>query len=216
MKLAFCSEDQTDTQVLHALAQRCVMRPIELVQNDLVLPRQGGWQNALKIAPTLARAIFNSDAHGAVFVVDADGSPTHESHGNTPNRECRQCELLRVTDVVEVQRWPRPALPPLQFIFAVPVQILETWLLLASGRFPHQRQPGSFGASATERRQLKHRLYGSDRPDRSLMLRTALPIAQSVDVSVLRSLSASFGHFSTAINDAASVVAGWIAPPDQA
>lgn len=216
MKLAFCSEDRTDTQVLHALAQRCVSRPIELAQNDIVLPRQGGWQKAVQLAPVVARAVFNSDAHGAVFVVDADGSPTHESHDGVANSECRHCELLRVADVANVQRWPRPGLPPLQFVFAVPVQILETWLLLSANRFPHQRQPSTYGSSTTERRDLKRALYGSDRPNRTLMLETALPIAQAADVAALRSLSPSFKHFSAAIDEADSAVARWTPPPDQA
>jgi hypothetical protein len=211
MKLAFCTEDATDHAVLFELAQRCVAQPIEVVAEDLVMPRQGGWTKALQLAPVLARAVFNSDAHGAVFVVDCDGSPQHEAaHDAVPT--CRHFVLVAAAKVDDVLRWPRPGLPPLQFIFAVPVQVLETWLLLANGTFPTQKQAASFGVNPTERRALKTALYGTERPSRPEMMEKALPIARAADVTRLESLSPSFAHFAEELRDAARNVAGFTPP----
>lgn len=212
MKLAFCTEDATDHAVLLAFAQRCVAQPIEVVASELVMARQGGWTKALQLAPVLARAVFNSEAHGAVFVVDCDGSLQHEAAHNAAST-CRHCALVTAARVDEVLRWPRPGLPPLQFIFAVPVQVLETWLLLANGSFPTQKEAASFGVNPTERRALKTALYGTERPSRSDMMETALPIARTADVARLEALSLSFAHFARELREAAQNVAAF-APPD--
>ena len=196
MKLAFCTEDRTDDAILRAIAERILDELVEALPASLVMRRGGGWQEALRIAPQIARAVFHSEAHGAVFVVDNDGDPPHEpSHDQTPMVECRLCALRQSAAVHDVLRWARPAMPPLQFVFAVPVQVLETWLLLGARRFPHNKTADQFGTNATERRQLKLALYGDERADREQRLSTALLIAQQLDVPAMSRVSRSLADF---------------------
>lgn len=169
--------------------------------------RSGGWQEALRIAPVIARAVFHSEAHGAVFVVDNDGAPPHlEAHDQPLQPECRLCALRQSAGVAEVSRWSRPALAPLQFVFAVPVQLLETWLLLAAGRFPHNQKADLFGKTPQERRRLKHELYGDERASRDERLSVALPIAQQFDVTATCAVSPSLSDFAQQLRSARDAV----------
>lgn len=207
MKLAFCSEDRSDDEVLRAIAQRILEEPVEALPTNLVMRRSGGWQEALRIAPAIAKAVFRTEAHGAVFVIDNDGAPPHEpGHAQAPEPECRLCALRASAQVHEVSQWPRPALPPLQFIFAVPVQVLETWLLLGARRFPANKAADQFGTSGTERRQLKLALYGDERANREQRLSTALPIAQQLDVLALSGVSKSLADFALQLRSARDTI----------
>lgn len=202
MKLAFCTEDRTDDEILRALAEKILGEPVEALPTNLVLRRSGGWQEALRIAPAIARAVFRSEAHGALFVIDNDGAPPHQPcHEEEQEPKCRLCALRASAGVVEVSRWSRPALPPLQFVFGVPVQLLETWLLQADGRFPHNQKADQFGTNPQERRRLKQELYGGVRTgDERLSL--ALPIIQRLDVAGTCRVSASFAHFAQQLGSA--------------
>lgn len=212
MKLAFCTEDRTDDEILRVLAEKILGEPVEALPTNLVMRRSGGWQEALRIAPVIARAVFRSEAHGAVFVIDNDGAPAHHAaHEQTPVPDCRLCALRSSAGVLEVSRWSRPALSPLQFIFGVPVQLLETWLLLAAGRFPHNQKADQFGTTPQERRQLKHALYGDERASRDERLSVALSIAQQVDVPATCAVSPSLSDFALQLRAAGEAVRA--APP---
>lgn len=212
MKFAFCSEDRSDDEILRAIAERILEEPVEALPTTLVMRRAGGWQEALRIAPTIARAVFRTEAHGAVFVIDNDGAPPHEpAHVQTPASDCRLCALRQSAAVHEIAQWPRPSLPPLQFVFAVPVQLLETWLLLGAGRFPHNQQADRFGTTSLERRQLKQTLYGDERAGRDERLATALPIAQRLDVPALCSVSTSLADFAQQLRSARDAVRSAVA-----
>jgi hypothetical protein len=207
VKLAFCSEDRSDDEILRALAQRILGEAVEALPTNLVMRRSGGWQEALRLAPAIARAVFRTEAHGAVFVIDNDGAPSHEpSHGQAPTGGCRLCALRESAAVHEVSNWPRPLLSPLQFVFAVPVQVLETWLLLGAGRFPQNKSADLYGASPTERRQLKLTLYGDERADRARRLATSLPIVQQLDVVATSTLSRSLADFAQQLQNAREAI----------
>ncbi|MDP3154702.1 MAG: hypothetical protein Q8N23_18635 [Archangium sp.] len=209
MKFAFCSEDRSDDEILRAFAERVLGESIEALPTNLLLGRSGGWQDALKLAPFIAKAIFPTEAHGAVFVIDNDGAPLHEpGHEQEPSAACRLCALRLAAAVREVASWPRPQLPPLQFVFAVPVQVLETWLLLADRRFPHNKQPHAFGTTGQERRELKRILYGDERATRDQRLAIGLPIARSFDVAATSALSASLADFGQQLRVASDAVRG--------
>ena len=207
MKLAFCSEDRSDDEILKAIAERVLGEPIEALPTNLALRRSGGWQEALRLAPIIARAVFRTEAHGAVFVIDNDGASTHSpAHEQAPGSDCRLCALRSAAAVHEVARWSRPLLPPLQFVFAVPVQVLETWLLLASQKFPHNKQSDSFGTKPNERRELKKALYGHERATRDQRLAICLPIAKQFDVPAVSALSPSLTDFGNQLRMAREAV----------
>ena len=209
MKFAFCSEDRSDDEILRALAERILGEAIEALPINLVARRSGGWQEALKIAPVIARAVFRTEAHGALFVIDNDGATPHEEgHEQAPPSDCRVCALRNATRVAvrEIAQWPRPALPPLQFVFAVPVQVLETWILIAGQRFPSNKQPHAFGKNASERRELKKILYGDEHATRDQRRAICLPIAQQCDVAAASGVSASLADFGQQLRAARDAV----------
>lgn len=202
MRLAFCTEDLGDEAILAALLERILGEPIEPHHQRYRMER-GGWTKALMLAPIVARAVHRTDADGAVFAIDNDeAEPLHEeTHVADPQVKCRACALRQAADLEEVQTWDRPGLPRLKFFFAVPVRIIETWMLLASSR-TLPGLPETFGRTATERRELKRLLYGTERPDTDLILEKAVPIAKSADVAALELASRSFRHFAIAARTA--------------
>jgi hypothetical protein len=194
MKLAFCVEDDTDEDVFRVLLSRVWKTEIVPDEQPLRFPR-GGWTKALQLAPIIARAAHRRGLDGAVFAIDNDGAaPTHLPSHQEPTPGCRLCELRAAAKVHEPLSWARPELPPLRYLFAVPVQTLETWLLLARG---HDFKGPSelLGRDATGRAKLKRLLYGMELPDRETMRRAALPIAESFDIEALAKVSPSFEAF---------------------
>jgi hypothetical protein len=78
----------------------------------------------------------------------------------------------------------------------VPVQTLETWLLLAPGH-DFKGEGEALGGDPPGRAKLKRLLYGMEHPDRDTMRKAALPLAESLDVDVLAKRSSSFADFLT-------------------
>ena len=191
MKLAFCVEDDTDEEIAAKLLGRLLSSGVEASREQYRFPR-GGWANALKLAPIVARAAFNSGLDGAVFVVDNDGASPHlTEHGRAPDPDCRLCGLRAAAQVEEVLGWSRPALPPLRFLFAVPVQTIETWLLLIKGHAFNGTED-ALGAEAAGRRTLKRLLYASEDPDRARIRAVALPLLDRLVPADLQAKSESF------------------------
>jgi hypothetical protein len=192
MKLAFCVEDETDEEVFRVLISR--VWKTEVVSDEFRF-RLGGWANALRVAPSIAKAAHQRGLDGAVFAIDNDGAePTHlPSHqGVIPG--CRLCELRAAARIDEPLSWPRPGLPPLRYVFAVPVRTLETWLLLGRGH-DFKGQAESLGRDPNGRKKLKKWLYGMEHPDRETMRRAALPLAETLDFDALAKVSPSFEAF---------------------
>ncbi len=217
MKLAFCSEDRTDIVILHALIERCLDRPVEIADLPAALPsRQGGWTKALELAPKVVRNVFNSNAHGAVLVIDCDEALPHEfAHVDLPVEGCRHCQLAKAANVAKVLTWSRPALPPLQCVIAVPVRVLETWLLLASSGFPKNQNPLVYGRNSSERRKLKHALWGDERPLRATMIKRGQEIARTADIEQLMAQSRSFAWFRDEVVRAEAAVLAWERRPPE-
>jgi hypothetical protein len=104
--------------------------------------------------------------------------------------------VARVLGTEVVPSWPRQGLPALRYVFAVPVQTLETWLLLGRGH-DFKGESEKLGHDPAGRAKLKRLLYGVEHPDRDTMRGAALPIAESLDVSALSKVSPSFAEFLT-------------------
>lgn len=166
----------------------------------------GGWSTALKLAPIVSREAFNAGLVGAVFCIDNDGAVPHDNHAPQDETDCRLCALERAARCDEVRRWPRPALKPLAFVFAVPVQVMETWLLVGRGTPPPGNQD-LVGRTPNERRQLKQQLYGTQAPDERLMLNVAIPIVERMNLDDVARRSGSFRAFR------AVVQAEFVTPP---
>jgi hypothetical protein len=196
MKLAFCVEDDTDEEVFRVLLSRVWKTEVVPDDQPYRFPR-GGWAKALQLAPIIAKAAHRRGLDGAVFAIDNDGAvPTHLPSHQDAVPGCRLCELRTAARIQEPLSWPRPELPPLRYVFAVPVQTLETWLLLARGH-DFKGQAESLGSDPSGRAKLKRLLYGMELPDRATMRRAALPIIESFDLDALAKVSPSFKAFLT-------------------
>jgi hypothetical protein len=196
MKLAFCVEDDTDEEVFRLLLSRVWKTEVAPDDQPYRFPR-GGWAKALQLAPIIAKAAHRRGLDGAVFAIDNDGAvPTHLPSHQDAVSGCRLCELRTAARIQEPLSWPRPELPPLRYVFAVPVQTLETWLLLAKGH-DFKGQAESLGSDPSGRAKLKRVLYGMELPDRATMRRAALPIIESCDIDALAKVSPSFKAFLT-------------------
>ena len=196
MKFAFCVEDDTDEAVFRVLLSRAFKTEIVPDEQTYSL-RRGGWTQALQLAPRVAKAAYQRGLDGALFAIDNDGaSPTHTSSHQEETPGCRLCELRAAAKVHEPLSWPRSGLPALRYLFAVPVQALETWLLLANGH-DFKGQAETLGKDQPGRAKLKQLLYGMTLPDRDTMRTIALPIAEKLDLDALAKQSPSFESFLT-------------------
>ncbi len=194
MKFAFCVEDDTDEEVFRILLSRALKTEVIPDEQPLRFPR-GGWTKALQLAPIIARAAHRRGLDGAVFAIDNDGAaPTHLPSHQDAVPGCRLCELRTASRIQEPLSWPRPDLPPLRYVFAVPVQTIETWLLLTRGH-DFKGQAESLGRDPNGRAKLKKWLYGMEHPDRETMRSAALPLAESFDFEALAKVSPSFAAF---------------------
>lgn len=192
MKFLFCVENETDAQVFEVLLTNILGTT---VQADLFPYRRDGWHKVLSVAPKIARKAHRDGLHGALFAIDNDGAePIHsEAHETNPNPTCRLCKLKAEARIDEPLAWPRPGLPPLRYLFAVPVQTLETWLLHAQGH-DFKGAADSLGRDGSGRRQLKKLLYGVEQPDSATMIKVARPLAEKLNPDALARKSASFAH----------------------
>jgi len=149
----------------------------------------------LEAAPLFVRQAHRLGLEGVVLAIDNDGAKIlHEAHDPGPIPECRHCSLRKVAKIEVVRSWPRPALPPLGFVFGVPVQTIETWLLLARGH-PFSGDPHAVGRDSAGRRMLKKWLYDSEEPSSETMQRIATEVTSMVDATALATTSRSFAHF---------------------
>jgi hypothetical protein len=150
------------------LVEAVLGRPFERVQPNL---RARGWPSVLQILPAIARHLhFNTNADGLVVLVDADDSEPHTAAHEAPgyfHPRCRLCQLRasfrRATRNLPPARGRERVLRAIGL--AVPAA--EAWYLCGS-----DEQVGEAGWIADReagrapytRRELKQRVYGTDRP----------------------------------------------------
>lgn len=187
MKLAFCVEAKSDQVALQHLASRILG---EHVQAHAFEWRIRGWSNALQIASKLARAAYMQGVDGAIFAIDNDDGVRHESHERAQSEpDCRHCQLVAAARTEEVLNWPRPALSKLIFVFTVPIETLEAWLLFALDGDSTGMNKG------VDRRKLKKRVYGHAQPTEAQMITASVAVIARADLSKLRGASPSFDLF---------------------
>ncbi len=192
MKFAFCVEDETDEAVFALILEKLLGVPVEPDRTTYQFAR-GGWSTALLLAPSVAKRAATAYLDGAVFAIDNDGSSEHESaHSN--DERCRFCLLRQAANVQVPLAWTRAGAPPLRYLFAVPVQTVETWLLLVK-EYPFPGLPEGIGIGHVGRRKLKRLLYGDEDPGRALMREIAIPLVTRMDPQDLAQKSKSFKQF---------------------
>ena len=168
MKVALLSESPADEAALRVLVEAVVGAPVALVQPGL---RARGWPNVAQVLPAILRHLhFNTDADGLVVVVDADDTVVHTAEHEAPgyfHPRCRLCQLRSVFRKTQ-KRFPRrQGRDRVLRAVGLAVPAIEAWYLC--GADPQVSELAwlegqARGVAPYTRRELKWRVYGTDRP----------------------------------------------------
>ena len=168
-RLALLGESMVDEAALGVLVEAALGRPFERVQPAL---RARGWPSVLQILPAIARHLhFNTQADGLVVLVDADDTEPHPPAHNEPGRHHPRCRLCQLRAAF---RRATRNLPPAHgrqaplAAFGLAVPAAEAWYLCGLdaevGEEDWTRRRAEGLVPAYTRRELKARVYGTDRP----------------------------------------------------
>jgi len=168
MKLAILSESPADEAALRVLVEYVLGSPFDLAAPAL---RARGWPSVEQVLPFVLRHLhFQTDAERLVVVVDSDDSPVHTGEHEAPGYHHPLCRICRLRAVF---RRTLKNLPPAggrrRVLRAVGLAVpaIEAWYLCGrdtsvteSAWMDGQRS----GRPPYTRRELKWRVYGTDRP----------------------------------------------------
>jgi len=178
MKVAILSESPADEAAISVLVEGILKAPIERVQAGL---RARGWPNVAQILPAIIRHLhFNTSADGLVVVVDSDDSVVHTADHEAPNYYhplCRMCQLRGVFRRTSKKLPPAHGRSRVLRCVGVAVPAVEAWYLC--GRDDSVTEAAWIEGQRTEnipytRRELKWRVYGTERPSLPLETERAL------------------------------------------
>jgi hypothetical protein len=168
MKLAFLSESPADEAALHVLVRDVLKQPYTTVQASL---RARGWPSVEQVLPAIVRHLhFNTDADGLVVVCDTDDSPVHTAAHEAPgyfHPLCRVCRLRTAFRRTTKNLPPARGRTRVLRAIGVCVPAIEAWLLC--GRDTSITEQAWIDGQASgvlpyTRRDLKWRVYGTERP----------------------------------------------------
>ena len=178
MKVAILSESPADEAAIRVLVEMVLGAPVERVQAGL---RARGWPNVAQILPAIIRHLhFNTAADGLVVVVDSDDTVVHTTEHETPNYYhplCRMCQLRGVFRRTTKNLPPAHGRAHVLRCIGVAVPAVEAWYLC--GRDDTVSEAAwiagqKSGLAPYTRRELKWRVYGTDRPSLPLETERAL------------------------------------------
>lgn len=213
MLIGFHAEGH-DHLVLRALLARLLDIPEDSIETDQVDLPSRGWQQILATTPQALHRFYGKGARAAVISVDNDGGvdlaatggaedPRHPRHWNHLGADdlCRQCGLDKLkVSVASSLNWNTALKNPWPIVVAVPVEAIESWLLILAAAVTPGR--GSLHAEREARGPQKMRLYA--RPAATLVdvERVALPLIRSstpAQFAALRTHSKSFELFANQV-----------------
>ena len=178
MKLAILGESPADEAALRVLVEYVLGGPFGLVQASL---RARGWPSVEQVLPSVLRYLhFNTDADGLVVVVDSDDSPVHTAEHEAPGYHhpfCRICRLRAVFRRALKNLPPAHGRERVLRAVGLAVPAIEGWYLC--GRDTSVTEAAWVNGQAAgrppyTRRELKWRVYGTERPPLPLEIRRAV------------------------------------------
>lgn len=168
MKLAILSESPADEAALAVLVRDVLRQPFTQVQASL---RARGWPSVEQVLPAIVRHLhFNTDADGLVVVCDSDDSPVHTAAHEAPGYHHALCRICRLRAAF---RRTTKNLPPAHGrqrvlrAIGVCVPAIEAWLLCGRDTSITEQawmDGQESGRQPYTRRDLKWRVYGTERP----------------------------------------------------
>lgn len=200
MKVALLSESPADEAAIGVLVEALLGQPFKRVHPSL---RARGWPSVLQVLPAIVRHLhFNTDTNGLVVVVDSDDTVVHTAeHDHHPR--CRLCQLRAAFRKTTKNFPPANGRNRVLQGIGLAVPAMEGWYLC--GRDEEVGEAGwikgqESGRPPYTRRELKARVYGTDRPSLQLMTTHALSAARRHALD-LRRLENDFPGFAALAND---------------
>jgi hypothetical protein len=178
VKLAILSESPADEAALRVLVEFVLGGPFTTVQASL---RARGWPSVEQVLPSILRHLhFNTDADGLVVVVDSDDSPVHTTEHEAPGYHHPFCRICRLRAVFRRALKNLPCAHGRERVLravGLAVPAIEAWYLC--GRDTSVTEAAWLNGQATgrppyTRRELKWRVYGTERPPLPLEIRRAV------------------------------------------
>lgn len=197
MKVALLSESPADEAALWVVVEAVLAGPVAAVQPGL---RARGWPSVAQLLPAILRHLhFNTDADGLVVVVDSDDSVVHTAEHEAPgyfHPQCRLCQLRGIVRRAQRNFPPRRDRDRVLRAVGLAVPAIEAWYLC--GQDPQVTELTwceglERGAPPYTRRDLKWRVYGTDRPGLGLETQRAVECMRRQRRD-LRRLEADFPH----------------------
>mgnify|MGYP001207966672 CR=1 FL=1 len=168
LRVALLGESLVDESAMSIFVEAALGRPFERVQPNL---RARGWPSVLQILPAIARHLhFNTDADGLVVLVDADDSEPHTAAHEAPgyfHPRCRLCQLRATFRRATKNLPPARGRPRVLRAAGLAVPAAEAWYLcglderVGEAAWIAGREAGR---PPYTRRELKLRVYGTERP----------------------------------------------------
>jgi hypothetical protein len=178
MKVALLSESPADEAALRLLVEAELAESFALVGPGL---RARGWPNVAQILPAVLRHLhFNTEVEGLAVVVDSDDSVVHTAAHEAPGYYHPQCRLCQLRGIFHRTQKRFPALHGRDRVLravGIAVPAIEAWYLC--GQDPQVtelawRDGQARGAEPYSRRDLKWRVYGTDRPSLAFEIQRAV------------------------------------------
>jgi len=178
MKLAILSESPADEAALQVLVAGVLHAPFTTVQAAL---RARGWPSVEQVLPAIVRHLhFNTDTDGLVVVCDTDDSPVHTPDHEAPGYFHPQCRVCRLRGAFRrTTRNLPPARGRTRVLRAIGVCVpaIEAWYLCGRDTSVTEqawREGQASGRPPYTRRDLKWRVYGTERPSLQHELKRAV------------------------------------------
>lgn len=168
MKIALLSESPADEAALRVLVEYVLGEPFIQVAPAL---RARGWPSVEQVLPPILRHLhFNTDADGLVVVVDSDDSVVHTAEHEAPGYFHPGCRICRLRGVFRrtIKNLPRAhGRDRVLRAVGLCVPAIEAWLLCGRDTSVTEAawvQGQASGRPPYTRRELKWRVYGTERP----------------------------------------------------
>jgi hypothetical protein len=169
LRLALLGESVVDETALGILVEAVLGAPFIRVQPNL---RARGWPSVLQILPAVARHLyFNTDADGLVVLVDADDTEVHGAGHEAPgyfHPRCRLCQLRAAFRRATKTLPPARGRSRLLRGMGLAVPAAEAWYLCGREEIVGEAtwlEGMRAGRPPYTRRELKARVYGTERPN---------------------------------------------------
>ena len=168
MNIALLSESPVDEAALRVLVGYVLGQGFNQISPAL---RARGWPSVELVLPAILRHLhFNTNAAGLVVVVDSDDSPVHTAEHEAPGYYHPYCRICRLRAVFRRTIKNLPSARGRDRVLravGLCVPALEAWLLC--GRDTSITETAWANGQATgrlpyTRRELKWKVYGTDRP----------------------------------------------------